>query len=532
MIRMKRKTTWRSVLPAAIVLTLALTLLCAPVAFGATADVSNFPQLKAALEDPQITLIRMTNDIQGGKGGVTINPAKAELVIEGNGHTLTGYSSNQKSETFQLKKPGTLKNITVQNITVRTLNYYGLIAIAETSKMSDINMLFRNINFSGPQLAFAEDCSVTLRDGAFEVTDGHTSGSGKSVDELVEATHIRLEGKIDIVKNIKSVDEIFRMERKGGGITIGSGAVVNVRQNQELERKKTRSGFIHVQRSGGYIVFENDSYFNFVGREFFTQDKDIALLSIGDRAQVYITTRGSFKGCYGFFHVKGNMTVGRDAVVDLIALENEKSDPVIQFDGTSNIKLNSPKQFFVYNSSTKSSNKGLAIGPDGCDKALIEYNNVYSVEYWNMNSRPYNDLGPATYDWRNTDDRTQFSTVCDVKSKEIRSAWTTGYTGTTPFNTKTAELKNINVIRINGGTIVTVTYHPGNEGSGGSVDQARLGSRYVVKTPEAAMVEGGTVYVFTGWSTEMNGGGVHYSSGAEIDLTGNVNLYANWIMVE
>ena len=519
-----KKTINKKRLPV-MILAIVMMLGLMPVSLAAPTwtEVSTFAQFKTALQDAKVTHILLKNDIHVEKNGAEISEKKAELVIDGGGHKITAHSSNSKSDTIQLKKAGTLKNILVQNATIQVKNYFGFISVLESTKMSDVIITFENIEFSGPQLVFAEDSQVILRNGNFKITAGHSG----SVDELVEAKHITLAGNINISKDEKGVDEIFRIERKGGGITVASGAVVNISLNQK-NQKKTHSGFVHMQASGGYLRFEADSYFNYVGTSFFQQHKDLKQLYIGERAKVYIKTTGNFKGTYGIFMVNGIMTVDRNAVLDIICLSNSKGDPILEFEGKSTLTFNSPKEVFLYNSSTHKTNRGLAIGPEGCDRIEIFYGEIYSLEYWKMNTKPHDNLPAPTYDWRNPT-KTVFTASCEVKSKKVTSAKTTGYTGATPFNTSTSVLKDINVIRINGGmaTEHTITYLPGANGAGSRVDKAESGSTYIIKTE----AESGVIrmwHFIESWNTKEDGTGTTYDIDDEIIAQEDLTLYAQW----
>ncbi|MCL2164640.1 MAG: InlB B-repeat-containing protein, partial [Oscillospiraceae bacterium] len=513
-----RKQGLRGVRPLAIVLAVVMIIGLLPMFSSAASsvDVGTFEQLKAALESKDVTDIRLTGDIYVPKKGAEINESKPYLVIEADGHLFTAYESNSRSDTIRLRKYGTLKDITVRNANINVSNYFGLFSIPESSKYSDVNFLFENTNFKGPQLVFAEPGSVTLRNGYFEVAEGHSN----TVDELVEATHIRLEGVINIFKDAaRGCDELFRVERKEGGITVASGAVVNVSLNQTYNKGK-HQGFVHFQKSGAYLRFEADSYFNFIGNGFFQQDKDVVELYIGERAQVYIKTHGNFKNCYGIFNVKGDMTVERDAIVNLIATGNTMGDPVICFDKTSTFTLNSPKEFFVFNSSVKKTNKGLAVGLEGCDKLALTYNDIWTMGYWVFNTFPHTDLPDPTYSWTNPD-RSNFSAYVAIKAKKVTDSWIEGYYGSTPWNNTTAALKDVNVIYIGGGT----TFY--------NVDFVTYDGDPVV-IPSQIVKEGDRIikpanperesYDFTGWFLE-NGAKWDFDNDMVYD---NITLYAGW----
>jgi hypothetical protein len=142
------------------------------------------------------------------------------------------------------------------------------------------------------------------------------------------------------------------------------------------------------------------------------------------------------------------MTVNEDANLQIYVLNNKEPQPAVQLRRVGNLTFNRPKEVFIYNSSTKSSNTGLAMGPWGCDVS-INFNAVNSIEYWKLNTAPASSLPAPTYLWSNTDG-SLFNASERISGSTIKAASTTGYNGATPFNNTTAAVKNINVVRING----------------------------------------------------------------------------------
>jgi len=480
-----KKTLLRTrVISLLIIVAMAVGITITVLSSGWTL-VGTFEQFRAAIESPTVTQIRLTNNIHIPRNGVVINPNKAELIIDGAGFTFSAHSSNSKSDTLRYSSAGNLKDITVINATIVSHNYWGFLHVDSSSRMSDVVVTFRDINYFGPQLVYAEDSTVVIGTGNYTLLNGH---NGRS-DELAEATHIRLEGNVTIFKDMSGRDEVFRIERANGGLTVASGAVVNVSLNQDV-RKAHKAGFIHFQRSGGYLRFEDDSYINFVGNGFFQQHRDVKEVYIGQRAQVHIRTHGDFKNNYGIFMIKdGHMVVEEDAVVNLISTENRKKDPVIMLDKkTSTVTLNNPKQFFVYNSSTRGS-KGHAIGLEGsADVATVFYNDISEVAYWIDNTSPHDNLVPATYVFRN-EDESSFSLNSSNTKSSVTRVGSVGYNGITPFDKKTAFLKDVNVIYISGGTgdgIVVRHTVEFNSNGGSPVDPQEIihGERAVRPEPD------------------------------------------------
>ena len=416
------------------------------IAALAWTDVSNFAQLKTALESATVTHIRLAGDIEIEKKGVTINPSKSELVIDGDGYTLTTYNSSASTDTLRLAQNKTLKNITVQNINVVGYNWYGIVHIPDSTTYKDITLTYDNMTYAGPQLIAARKSTAIIRDCDIRLIPGYSKHSS----EVAAASDVRLEGTVNIVKEAPACKmEMFHISNKGGGLTVASGAVVNVEDNLGSNRTKDY-GFIYVPYNNQYIRFEDDSKFNYIGNNVFQKGEEVDDIYIGKRAEVKIETYGDFYCENSLFAAHDLMTVEEDATLILLALGNNKEKPVVWLDHGANLVMNSPKEVLIYNNYAKSSKAGLAIKSDGCKETAFTVNNVESLEYWSMNTSPYDALPAPTKGWSNPDG-SLFSMSVTQKEKTTKSCVSTGYTGSTPLNTTTATLNNVNVIRVNGG---------------------------------------------------------------------------------
>lgn len=423
-----------------MIFAISLPALAAPV------TVSTFTEFKVALEDSTTTYIQFANDIQLEKKAVAINPAKPELVIDGGGYTLTGYNSSSRTYTLNLHKKGVLKEITFQNMDIVGTTYYGIIAIDDSSSFNDVTVTFDQVNFTGPALAWVRKSTFVLRDSDVLIVPSESS----SAHEVAEALHVRLEGKVNIVKDApKSSEELFWITGSTGGVAVAEGAIVNVSNNQNGS-KTNHSGFVHFSCASLYIHFENDCVFNYVGNNLFQQGDSVDDLYVGQNADVFIQLYGELYCSYGIFHVRGTMLVDEGANMHLYVFGNNQPQPALQLRGRGELIFNSPQEVLIYNSSIKSGNHGLAMGPWGCDVS-ISFIDVKSIEYWYLNavSHPAN-LGVPTYFWSNIDGA-PFSAFERVSGTTVKEAYTIGYYNLPPFNNVTAALKNVNVVRINGG---------------------------------------------------------------------------------
>jgi len=506
-----------------IALVLVMLVSIIPFQVGATVwtEVSTFEQFRWALESPSITHVRLTHDIQIGDNGVRINAAKRELIIDGNNRTMNGFRSNKRGDSIRLADSGTLRHITIMNARINSFSNDGFMTVRSKSRFGDVHLTFQNIIFNGPQLVRARDSWVTLRDGNYRIIPGHR----EKVDELVEATHIRLEGNLELYKDAPGRHEIFSIERRQGGITIARGARVNARLNRD-HRRTHKAGFIHMEKKGGYIRFEEDSHFTFHGNGFFMQDRCLQEFTVGARAEVYIYTHGRFRGKqYGIVMIRrGFMTVQQDAIVHLIAIGNDRRAAMVQLDKkTSTVTFNSPREVFIYNSSTHRRDRGHAIGLEGnADRFTISYNNIRDLAYWENNVFPPDNLPTPTYFWQNPDN-SAFSVAHVMDRRGVHFLNTINYRGVTPITPHTMHLYDINVIHLHGGTPEHIVTFDANGGYPDPEPQ-RVREGGLATTPVEPYYP---LKRLVGWFRNPGGTGAPWNFATDRVMS-SMTLYASW----
>ena len=74
-------------------------------------NVSNFSELKTAIEDTTTTEINVIGDIEYLSGGASVNTNKSSLVINSNNHTITDNNTLNFIDTIYV--PSTTKTISV-----------------------------------------------------------------------------------------------------------------------------------------------------------------------------------------------------------------------------------------------------------------------------------------------------------------------------------------------------------------------------------------------------------------------------------
>jgi hypothetical protein len=432
---------------AFLLVVLMIVALVPAQTFAATwVDVATFAQLKSAIESATTTHIRLQTNIDFPSSGVIINTAKPELVIDGNGYTWTDANSISSNNTLRYTKKGNLKNITIQNMRIIGRNYHGMITVDDSTSFSDVTITFDNINYTGPGLSWGKKSNYVIRDSTIMLVPSSPSAA----HQVVSCLRVRLEGNVNITKNAPtSSADLFWITGSNGGVTIATDANVNISNNQLSPSKTCSSGMVQYFCSNIYFIFEDFSRFTYVGNNLFQQGDSIDTLTVGKNAEVNITLNGEFYFSYGAFHCRGKMLVDENATFRVFAFKNKDEQPLIQLRGKGECTFNNPREVFIYNSSTNKCNAGLAMGPNGCDVKFI-FNNIMEVSYWKFNTAPPTALPAPTYDWKNATGY-PFSAMERHLISTCKAATATDYTGTTPWNTTTATVNNINVVRIWGG---------------------------------------------------------------------------------
>lgn len=111
--------------------------------------VSTFEELKAALsENNGITQVELGADIEI-TNGISISPNKKSVIIDGAGHTLKEKRKGAHG-TIYISKNNTTNDVSLKNLVIEGLNYYGPVNVDDAVKGVTLN--YENVIYRGPQL--------------------------------------------------------------------------------------------------------------------------------------------------------------------------------------------------------------------------------------------------------------------------------------------------------------------------------------------------------------------------------------------
>ncbi|MDR2036977.1 MAG: right-handed parallel beta-helix repeat-containing protein [Bacteroidales bacterium] len=168
-----------------------------------SARVHNDSELREALADGSIDAIIFANDITVYRSDLVIQPrrAKPDLVIDGNGYTLTELmvKRSDPAKVIRLESNGTIRSLTVRSMTINGRNGAGNIYISAPEK---VDLIYRNVHYKGPKLAENAAGSILLDNSEIRISFAEEGGT--FMGEAVKANQIRFRDVVNITKDYDS----------------------------------------------------------------------------------------------------------------------------------------------------------------------------------------------------------------------------------------------------------------------------------------------------------------------------------------
>lgn len=142
-------------------------------------------------------------------GGVSINPAKTALTIDGEYpagqvHTLSDINSILADSTLGIKASSAI-SITMKNITLHGYNYFGLPYVTDSTfyNTQNVTVTYQNVTYQGPQIAYHPTGLVRFIDCDITIT---VTGTASMAQEMAEANRIELGGRIRVSHQSTNAD--------------------------------------------------------------------------------------------------------------------------------------------------------------------------------------------------------------------------------------------------------------------------------------------------------------------------------------
>lgn len=156
--------------------------------------VSNFAELKAAVEDSETTEIGLSADI-AFSGGIKIPVTKKNLVIDGGGHTVTDNNSTSYADAIYVPAGAGTMTVTVRNVNWSGRNYYGVVCVYDDAANANVTIVLSGISYKGPQMIYnrygttiVDNCTVSIE----------KNGAGAAAQEFCEGNRLILRGRVSL----------------------------------------------------------------------------------------------------------------------------------------------------------------------------------------------------------------------------------------------------------------------------------------------------------------------------------------------
>ncbi|TKH09851.1 hypothetical protein FC678_16000, partial [Peribacillus simplex] len=308
------------------------------------AVVNNFQELKVALEaDNGITAIHLGQNIDIS-GAIKIHPAKSEIVIEGNDHTL--------SETGAVGASGgiyangnILSSVHVKNVNIKGKNYYGLITIHDVTK--NVEQIFENVHYSGPQLIWNRNGKAVFKGVNNIYINDQTMPGSAPAHEMAETGSVEIDGETKISHN-NGYALIWSVTKE---------PQFKIAPNAKVEIKTLQSGYGLFYATGGDADFSigNNAKVTFDGVKGVTGTGKLKSFNVDSGADVQMNRSGT--DSYPMVSLYGPAQINNQAKLHVTtenghALEVENKPTTIDFNTPEKVVLSSVKKQAVNNLST------------------------------------------------------------------------------------------------------------------------------------------------------------------------------------
>lgn len=301
----------------------------------ATLQVSNFSELKAAIEDETTTEIYVNSNITFD-GGARVNVSKSSLVINFNGFTVTDNNNSNFTDTIYIASTTNTVHVKIENAIWSGRNYYGVVGVYNGNSNSTIELV--NITYTGPQFVYNKN-GTTIINNCVVTLD--KNGSSTNPQEFCEGNRINILGNVTVVSNSSS-DAIIWFT--------GAGAALIVDENSVFDINASSTYFLYTDVSPN-LLFKKNSSTKITTKNglFYASGSSSHIASsfiLEENAKFVAHKMNSnsipmFK-CLSDFVLKENSTFQ-------LFSEVISSTPLMYFGQTANVQFMSPRNVVLYN---------------------------------------------------------------------------------------------------------------------------------------------------------------------------------------
>lgn len=302
----------------------------------ATTYVSNFLQLRDAIEDGDSTEIIVQEDIIFLSGGAKINAAKGEIIIDFGGHNVTDVNSSNFTDAIYIAASSPQVSVTVKNAVWSGRNYYGVVGVYDGNTLATINL--EKINYKGPQFVYNKSGTTRISDSVV-VLDKNESNTNPQ--EFCETNRLFIGGNVVVNSNTTSNAVVW---------FTGTNSALTVEENAYFEVNALSSYFFYTDTSPDLTFKKGSKTFIITNAGLFYgagSSSHIATSFVLEEDATFSSTRNS-SNSVPMFKVRSNMTIGKNASFSLYS-PSAGTSALIYFGIAANLSITSPKSVILYN---------------------------------------------------------------------------------------------------------------------------------------------------------------------------------------
>ncbi len=346
--------------------------------------VSNFIELKNAIQDTTTTEILVTNNITFASGGISIPKTKGNITLDGNGYTITDYNSTGFTDTIYFGNiVGPDISFTVKNVIWNGKNYYGVVSAYDSANSNNVSIVLDTVTYTGPQLIFNRYGITRLKNCTVSIEQ---NGAPVASQELCEGNRIFIEGKVS-VSSQTTANAVIWFPYAGSSFTVEANA------SFILNAPNTYMFYTDVAAKPP-LIFKENSVTEITVRNglFYASGADAHIASA-----FTLSNGASFKATslissgVPIFKCAGTFSAQTGSSFQLIS-PSAGSSPLMYFPSAASISFLSPKYVVLYNNGGKifSFQSGSTASPN-----ILNFT-AEQINIWNTAKTPYTSAGGFT----------------------------------------------------------------------------------------------------------------------------------------
>ena len=341
--------------------------------------VTDFAQLKAAVEDAQTTDILLASDVTFS-GGIKIPTSKQTLSIDGGGHTITDNNSTAYTDALYVPSGAGSMSVTVKNAIWSGRNYYGVVCVYDDSANVNVVTTLENLTYKGPQMIYNRYGTTIVKDCTISI---EKNGSSAAAQELCEGNRLVLSGNVSITSQATSTAVVW-FPFANSAFTVSENANVTI---------SAPSTYIFYTDSAAKPVFSfganSTTRITVKNGMFYASGTGAHIASsceIGENASLYVEATAN--NGVPLFKCVNSFTVQNGGSLYLI-MPIKGNSPLLYFSTAAKLTLTSPKNVLLYSNGAKilSFATGSASAPNVATLSARQING------WTSAKTPYTSAG-------------------------------------------------------------------------------------------------------------------------------------------